>query len=146
MIGTKYSVNRCLSFRGSDLVCIELVKLFMCRILEGHSFHVALFSDPEQTHCACMRFYMSKKLFVFKKKKSTKVVYLDLECWHGWCHMKLLPSWHILRTQYNRAPCHFMQSHICNVHACLAITCHLHFWQNDWDLLRASAVTLGWNG
>ena len=32
------------------------------------------------------------------------------------------------------------------VHACLAVTCHLHFWQNDRGLLRATAVTLGWNG
>ena len=39
-----------------------------------------------------------------------------------------------------------MQSHIRKVHACLAITCHLHFWQNDWDLLRAAGVTRGWNG
>ena len=39
-----------------------------------------------------------------------------------------------------------MQSHIRKVHACLAVTCHLHFWQNDWDLLRAAAVTRGWNG
>ena len=23
-----------------------------------------------------------------------------------------------------------MQSHIRKVHACLAVTCHLHFWQN----------------
>ena len=28
------------------------------------------------------------------------------------------------------------------VHVCLAVTCHLHFV----DLLRATAVTLGWNG
>ena len=28
------------------------------------------------------------------------------------------------------ALCHFMQSHIRKVHACLAVTCHLHFWQN----------------
>ena len=27
--------------------------------------------------------------------------------------------------------CHFMQSYIHRVHACLAVTCHLHFWQND---------------
>ena len=40
-----------------------------------------------------------------------------------------------------------MQSHIRKMHACLAVTCHLHFWQNDRDLLRAtSAVTRGWNG
>jgi len=38
-----------------------------------------------------------------------------------------------------------MQSHIHKVYACLAVTCHLRFWQNDWDLLRATAVTRGWN-
>ena len=36
--------------------------------------------------------------------------------------------------------------HIHKVYACLAVTCHLHFWQNDRDLLRATAVTMGWNG
>ena len=36
---------------------------------------------------------------------------------------------------------HFMQSHICRVHVCLAVTCHLHFWQNDQDLFSATAVT-----
>ena len=39
-----------------------------------------------------------------------------------------------------------MQSHIRKVYACLAVTCHLHFWQTDRDLLRATAVTRGWNG
>ena len=52
----------------------------------------------------------------------------------------------ILCTPYNHAPCHFMQSHICKVYACLAVTCHLRFWQDDWGLLRATAVTRGWNG
>ena len=42
--------------------------------------------------------------------------------------------------------CHFIQSNIGRVHASLAKTCHLHFWQNDRDLLRATAVTRGWNG
>ena len=27
------------------------------------------------------------------------------------------------------------------VHVCLAVTCHLYFWQNDRDLLRATVVT-----
>ena len=72
------------------------------------------------------------------------VVYLQR--WHGWCHMKLLPSRRVLCTPNNHAPCHFMQSHIRKVYACLSVTCHLHFWQNDRDLLRASAVTRGWNG
>ena len=39
-----------------------------------------------------------------------------------------------------------MQSHIHKVYACLAVTCHPHFWQNDQDPLRATAVTQGWNG
>ena len=29
---------------------------------------------------------------------------------------------------------------------CLTVTCHLHFWQNDWNLLGAIAMTRGWNG
>ena len=52
----------------------------------------------------------------------------------------------VLCTPYNHAPCHFMQSHLSKVYACLAVTCHLHFWQNDRDLLRATVVTRGWNG
>ena len=39
-----------------------------------------------------------------------------------------------------------MQSHIRKVHAYLAVTCHLHFRQNDRDLLRATAITRGRNG
>ena len=46
-----------------------------------------------------------------------------------------------LCTPYNHARCHLMESHIRKVYACLAVTCHLHFWQNDRDLLRATAVT-----
>ena len=44
------------------------------------------------------------------------------------------------RSVYTHALCHFMQSHIRKVHAYLAVTCHLHFWQNDWGLSRATAV------
>ena len=69
-----------------------------------------------------------------------------LQRWHGWCHMNLLPSRRVLCTPYNHAPCHFMQSHIRKVYACLAVTCHLHFWLDDRDLLRATAVARGWNG
>ena len=35
-------------------------------------------------------------------------------------------------------------SHIRKMYACLAVICHLHFWQNDRGLLRATAVTRGW--
>ena len=58
-------------------------------------------------------------------------------------HETAAVSAQVLCTPYNHAPCHFMQSHIRRVHACLAVTCHLHFWQNYRDLLRATAVTRG---
>ena len=61
-------------------------------------------------------------------------------------HETAAVSAQVLSIPYNHAPCHFMQSHIRKVYACLAVTCHLHFWQNDRDLLRATAVTRGWNG
>ena len=61
-------------------------------------------------------------------------------------HETAAVSAQVLCTSYNHAPCHFMQSHICKVHVCLAVTCHLHFWQNDRDLLRATVVTQGWKG
>ena len=38
-----------------------------------------------------------------------------------------------------------MESHIRKVHACLAVICHLHIWQNDQDLLSATAGTQGRN-
>ena len=42
-------------------------------------------------------------------------------------HETAVVSAQVLCTSYNHAPCHFMQSHIRKVYACLAVTCHLHF-------------------
>ena len=61
-------------------------------------------------------------------------------------HETAAVSVQVLCTPYNHALCHIMQSHIPKVYACLGVTCHLHFWQNDRDLLRATAVAWGWNG
>ena len=44
------------------------------------------------------------------------------------------------------AEARFNKIHIRKVYACLAVTCHLHFWQNDRDFLRATVVTREWNG
>ena len=57
-------------------------------------------------------------------------------------HETAAVSAQVLCTPYSHALCHFMQSHIRKVYASLAVTCHLHFWQNDQDLLRATAVTV----
>ena len=69
-----------------------------------------------------------------------------LQRWHGWCHIKLQPSRRKFCVHHTTMHhINFMQSHISKVYACLAVTRHLHFWQNDRDLLRATAVTRGWN-
>ena len=101
--------------------------------LMGVDHLIVLFSTLKPTHCVCMQFYMSEQLFIARFWISTEVVYLHH--WRGWCHMKLRPSWRVLCTPYNHAQCHFMQSHKHKVHAWLAVTCHLHFWQSDRDLL-----------
>ena len=41
------------------------------------------------------------------------------------------------RSVYTIQPCTM------SLHACLAVNCHQHFWQNDSDLSRATAVTRG---
>ena len=122
------------------------VQWWICFLIDDRLYS-AILRSLEQTHCARMWFYMSDYLFIalfFFFFLSTEVVHLQR--WHGWCHMKLLPSQRVLCTPYNSAPCHFMQSHIRKMRAYLAVTCHLHFWQNDRDILRATAVTRGWNG
>ena len=66
---------------------------------------------------------------------------------HGWRQVKLMPSWRTFSV--HRKIMHllsFIGRGIRKVHVCLAVTCHLHFRQNDRDLLRDTAVTRGWNG
>ena len=55
-------------------------------------------------------------------------------------------SFDILGTSCDQCEARFNKIHIRKVYACLAVTCHLHFWQNDRDFLRATVVTQGWNG
>ena len=60
----------------------------------------------------------------------------------SWCLMSSDVIWHI-RDKLWPMPKH---GSIRKVYACLAVTWHLHFWQNDRDFLRATVVTRGWNG
>ena len=54
---------------------------------------------------------------------------------------------HALCTPYNPAPVYtFIRNHVPGVYVCLAVTWHFHFWQNDRDLLRVTALTRGLNG
>ena len=108
-------------------------------------FYTALLSALEQTHCARMWFYLSDKLFIARFFNIHRSGVLTAPAWLV-PHETAAVSAQVLCAPYNHAPCHFIQSHIRKVYACLAVTCHLHFWQNDRDLLHAAAVTRGWNG
>ena len=114
-------------------------------------FYVALFSALEQTHCALVtcNSKWATSFYSTLLTASTKVVYLQ-HC--------LVVTWLVLHETASilvhsvytirlcTMSCHFMQSHMCRVPACLVVTHHLHFRQNDQDLLHATVVTLGWNG
>ena len=52
------------------------------------------------------------------------------------------------RSVYTKQPCVTLckATYVRCMRAYLAVTCHLHFWQNDRHLLRATAVTRGWKG
>ena len=56
-------------------------------------------------------------------------------------------SAHVLCTPYNDAPFYnvttFKNTYEGMMRVSVAVTCHLHFSQNDRDLLRATAVTRG---
>ena len=101
-------------------------------------FYIALFSALEQNHCARMRFYMNDKI---KKSAFLNIHPSGVLTALTW----LVPHETATVFVYAIQPCacHFMQSHIYKVHACLAVTCHLYLWQNYRDLLRATAVTRG---
>ena len=65
---------------------------------------------------------------------------------HGWFHSKLLHlSTLCVRLTTMHQITSFHANHVPRVHACLAITGHLHLWQNDQDFLHATAVSRGWN-
>ena len=51
--------------------------------------------------------------------------------------------------QYNNSAVYcvtLFDSNMYRVRVCLAVACHLHLRQNGRDVLRATAVTQGWNG
>ena len=107
--------------------------------------YIALFSALLSRHCARIWFYTSVALAIARFLNIHRSGVLTALAWLV-PHETAAVSAQVLCIPYNHAPCHFMQSYIRKVYACLAVTCHLHFWQNDRDLLRATVVTRGWNG
>ena len=91
-------------------------------------FNIALFSALQQTHYPVLT-----------------VCFL-----HGCCLVKLLPSRRMFRVHHTAmhqfTATLYSKPHTQGVHVCLAVTRRVPFWQNGRDLLRAAAVTRGWNG
>ena len=80
---------------------------------------------------------------------STKVVYVEccfVVTWLVPCETAAVSTCSVFIIQPCTMSHHFIQSHLHRVHVCSAVICHLHFWQNDRDLLHATAVTQGLNG
>ena len=71
---------------------------------------------------------------------STEVVYLQhclIVTWLVPCETATILAHSVCTLQPCTMSHLFMQSHMHRrVHACLAVTCHLHFWQNGWNLLH----------
>ena len=90
-----------------------------------------------------MCFYISEQLFIAYYFKYLPECVLTVLAWLV-PHETAAISAHSV---YTIQPCtmsrHFIQSHICKVHACLSATCHLHFWQNDRDLFSCYCGTGG---
>ena len=103
-------------------------------------FYTALFSALGQTHC----------ILAARDSEYVTIAFYSVWCtysaiWHGWCQIKLLPSRRTLcvpHTTMHQFTMSLHSSHIYRVHVCLAVTCHLHCWQNDQDLLHATVVNI----
>ena len=112
--------------------------------LNDDRLYSVILRSLEQTHCARMWFYMSDWLFIARFLNIHRSGVLTVLAWLV-PHETAAISAQVLFTPYNHAPCHFMQSHVRKMYAYLAVTCHLHFWQDDRDLLRTTEVTRGQN-
>ena len=116
-----------------------------------HRFYIALFSALKPTRCAYVEWVTASFFpffFIARFSISNEVVYWQRNLLVIW----LVPretaavSAHVMCTPYNHAPVSSvttLKKYIGMMHVSLAVTCHLHFSQNDRDRLRTTAVTRG---
>ena len=114
-------------------------------------YYTALFSTLKQTHCGLVACDYRRAAVAFYSAfwSSTRIVYLQhclVVTWLVPHETAAILAHSVYAIQLCIMSHHFAQSHICRVYACLAVTCHLHFQQNDQDPLLAPVVTQGWNG
>ena len=98
--------------------------------------------------CSC-KHYNLVLMYVFSSAiNCTYILYLFIiDCFYI-ALFSAFKQTHCARMWFYIQPCTMSlhESHIRKMYACSAVTCHLHFWQNDQGLLHATAVTRGWNG
>ena len=120
------------------------LKTPQCFSLIDDHLYSAILRSLEQTHCARMWFYMSDWLFIAR----FFFFFLYPPKWCTYSAGMAGATWNCSRlgasSVYTIQPrsMSLHANHIRKVYACLAVTCHLHFWQNDRDRLRATAVSL----
>ena len=112
---------------------------------------MALFSSLQQTDslCCCpMQFWMSDCSFFFTAHSeylASSVLAVLIGSYMADAKWSAAILVYTLCTPYKHAPVYSVTFFEATCKVCLSVTCHLHIWQNDRDLLRATAVTLGWN-
>ena len=104
---------------------------------DGH-FYAALFSALKQSHCdfvACDSKWVTSVFWI-----STDVVYLSaFGLVHGWCHVKLLPFWHVQCTPYNHV--YFCILPYACTHSCMHKLTHMRLHLNTQTYMHAYTYT-----
>ena len=130
-----------------------MVWTYLCAVGVVDCFYVALFSTLEQTNCALVacdskRVTRFLKIFFMAHFEYPPEWCTDSTVWllhagaMGNCCCLSAFCVHPTTMQHVTS---LMLSNMHRVHVCLTLTSHLHFWQNDQDLLHATVVTQGWS-
>ena len=127
---------------------IHLIHYWLIIFVLLFVFYIALFSDLEQTHCAHVTCDSERvpvafhSMFLNIHWSGVLTAALSGCCTAGtiWNCCRLCESSVRNIQPCTSSQCHFIQSHIGRVQVCLAVTCRLHFGQNDRDLLHTTAV------
>ena len=113
--------------------------------------YIVPFSASKQTHCALV---ICGSEWVTVALHSTCFEYPPKWCvivLFGCCMGNTTRNWYCLGAYSGytiqwctRLQGHFIHSHLYRVHMCLAVMCHLHFCQTDWDHLCATTLRVKW--
>ena len=110
---------------------------------------IVLFSASKQSHCTSVACQVTQWVTVAIHCMFLNIHWPVVTVLFGCCMAG--PMWNCChlgaRSVYTIQPCtslqcHFIQNYMCRGRVCLAVTCHLHFWQNDRDNFGSAVVML----